>query len=59
MIEYDTVFRARRLVTAAGEDSGCVGVAGGRIAAISPLEAGLDVLPGVRSATAGWGWVVA
>ena len=42
MIEYDTVLRARRLVTAAGEDSGCVGVAGGRIAAISALEAGLD-----------------
>jgi allantoinase len=42
MIEYDTVFRARRLVTAAGEDSGCVGVAGGRIAALSPLQAGLE-----------------
>ena len=42
MIEYDTVFRARRLVTAAGEGSGCVGVAGGRIAAISPLQADLD-----------------
>jgi allantoinase len=42
MIEYDTVLRARRLVTAAGEGSGCVGVAGGRIAAITPLEAGLD-----------------
>jgi allantoinase len=42
MTGYDTVFRARRLVTAAGEDSGCVGVVGGRIAAISPLEAGLD-----------------
>ncbi|HEX3202779.1 MAG TPA: allantoinase AllB [Actinomycetes bacterium] len=42
MIEYDTVLRARRLVTATGEDSGCVGVAGGRIAAISALEAGLD-----------------
>ena len=42
MIAYDTVLRARRLVTAAGEDSGCVGVAGGRIAAISPLEGGLD-----------------
>ena len=42
MTGYDTVFRARRLVTAAGEDSGCVGVAGGRIAAISPLEAGPD-----------------
>jgi allantoinase len=42
MIEYDTVFRARRLVTAAGEESGCVGVAGGRIAALSPLQAGLE-----------------
>ncbi len=42
MTEYDLVFRARRLVTAAGEDSGCVGVAGGRIAAIAPLEAGLE-----------------
>ena len=42
MIEYDTVFRARRLVTAAGEESGCLGVAGGRIAALSPLEAGLE-----------------
>ena len=41
MIEHDTVFRARRLVTATGEGSGCVGVAGGRIAAIAPLEAGL------------------
>jgi allantoinase len=42
MIEYDTVFRARRLVTAAGAGSGWVGVAGGRIAAISPPEAGLE-----------------
>jgi allantoinase len=42
MIEYDTVFRARRLVTAVGEGSGWVGVAGGRIAAISPPEAGLE-----------------
>jgi allantoinase len=42
MIEYDTVFRARRLVTAAGEESRCLGVAGGRIAALSPLEAGLE-----------------
>jgi allantoinase len=39
---YDTVLRARRLVTAAGETSGCVGVTGGRIAAIAPLEAGLE-----------------
>jgi allantoinase len=42
MIEHDIVFRARRLVTAAGETSGCVGVAGGRIAALLPLTAGLD-----------------
>ncbi|HEX8133660.1 MAG TPA: amidohydrolase family protein, partial [Actinomycetes bacterium] len=42
MADFDTVFRARRLVTAAGERSGCVGVADGRIAAISPLETGLD-----------------
>jgi allantoinase len=38
---YDTVLRARRMVTAAGEGSGCVGVTGGRIAAVEPLEAGL------------------
>jgi allantoinase len=38
---YDTVFRARRLVTATGERSGCVGVTDGRIAATAPLEAGL------------------
>jgi allantoinase len=42
MIDFDAVFRARRLVTADGERSGCVGVAGGRIAAVAPLEAGLD-----------------
>jgi allantoinase len=40
--EFDTVFRARRLVTPAGEASGCVGVAGGRIAAVAPLEASLE-----------------
>jgi allantoinase len=40
--DFDTVFRARRLVTAAGEASGCVGVADGRIAAVTPLEAGLE-----------------
>jgi allantoinase len=39
---YDTVLRARRMVTAAGETSGCVGVTDGRIAAIAPLEAGLE-----------------
>jgi allantoinase len=39
---HDTVLRARRLITAAGEGSGCVGVTGGRIAAVAPLEAGLE-----------------
>jgi allantoinase len=39
---YDTVFRARRLVTAAGPGSGCVGVADGRIAAVEPLDARLQ-----------------
>jgi len=39
---YDTVLRARRMVTAAGETSGCVGVTDGRIAAMAPLEAGLE-----------------
>jgi allantoinase len=42
MSEYDTVFRARRLVTAAGEAGGCVGVTDGRVAALAPLEAGLE-----------------
>jgi allantoinase len=42
MIEYDTVFRARQLVTAAGEGSGWVGVMDGRIAVIAPPEAGLE-----------------
>jgi allantoinase len=42
MIRYDTVFRARRLVTAAGEGSGWVGVKDGRIAAIAPPEADLE-----------------
>jgi allantoinase len=42
MTQYDTVFRARRLVTEAGEGSGCVGVADGRIAAVQPLAARLE-----------------
>jgi allantoinase len=42
MTDLDTVFRARRLVTPAGEASGCVGVAGGRIAAVAPLTAALE-----------------
>jgi allantoinase len=40
--QYDTVFRARRLASAAGEGSGCVGVAEGRIAAVEPLDARLE-----------------
>jgi allantoinase len=39
---FDLVFRARRLVTAAGEAAGSVGVTGGRIAAVEPLEARLE-----------------
>jgi allantoinase len=36
---FDLVFRARRVVTPAGEVAGCVGVRDGRVAAIEPLEA--------------------
>ena len=39
---YDVVFRARRLVTAAGESGGWVGVTGGRIAAVEPPETRLE-----------------
>ena len=39
---FDLVFRAPRVVTAAGEVARCVGVRDGRIAAIEPLEAGLS-----------------
>jgi allantoinase len=42
MTQYDAVFCARRLVTEAGEGSGCVGVADGRIAAVEPLDARLE-----------------
>lgn len=38
----DLVFRARRVITAAGEVARCVGVRDGRIAAIEPFEAALD-----------------
>jgi allantoinase len=37
----DLVFRAPRVVTAAGEVARCVGVRDGRVAAIEPLDAGL------------------
>jgi allantoinase len=39
---FDLVFRAPRVVTAAGEVAGCVGVRDGRVAAIEPLEAALS-----------------
>jgi allantoinase len=39
---FDLVLRARRAVTPAGETAVCVGVTGGRIAAVEPLAAGLD-----------------
>jgi allantoinase len=39
---YDTVLRARRLVTAGREQAGCVGISDGRIIAVEPLESGLE-----------------
>ncbi|RFU20491.1 allantoinase AllB [Geodermatophilus marinus] len=42
MARYDTVLRARRLVTAGREQAGCVGVTDGRIAAVGPLESDLE-----------------
>jgi allantoinase len=39
---FDLVFRAPRVVTAAGEVPRCVGVRDGRVAAIEPLEAKLS-----------------
>jgi allantoinase len=39
---FDLVFRAPRVVTAAGEVSRCVGVRGGRVVAIEPLPAELS-----------------
>jgi allantoinase len=39
--EFELVFRAPRVVTAAGEVARCVAVRDGRVAAIEPLEAGL------------------
>jgi allantoinase len=41
-VRYDLVFRARRVVTAAGEVARCVAVSDGTIVAIEPLEAALD-----------------
>jgi allantoinase len=40
--QYDTVLRARRLVTAGREQAGCVGVTDGRIATVGPLESDLE-----------------
>ena len=42
MRHLDLVFRAPRVITAAGEVARCVGVADGTIVAIEPLEAALD-----------------
>jgi allantoinase len=39
---YDLVFRARRVITAAGETARCVAVLDGRIAAVEPFEAQLE-----------------
>jgi allantoinase len=39
---YDLVFRARRVITAAGEVARCVAVLDGRIAAVEPFEAQLE-----------------
>ena len=39
---FDLVFRAPRVVTAAGEVARCVGVRGGRVAAVEPLAAELS-----------------
>jgi allantoinase len=38
---FDVVFRAARVVTAAGETAACVAVRDGRVAAVEPLGAGL------------------
>jgi allantoinase len=38
---FDLVFRAARVVTAAGETAACVAVRDGRVAAVEPLGAGL------------------
>ena len=42
MAQYDTVLRARRLVTNGREQAGCVGVTDGRIAAVAPPGSDLD-----------------
>ncbi len=41
MTELDVLFRAPRVITAAGEVARCVGVAGGRVVAIEPLDSEL------------------
>ena len=42
MTELDLVFRARRVITTAGEAARCVGVRNGSIVAIEPYDAELD-----------------
>ena len=57
MSAFDLVFRAPRVITAAGEVARCVAVRDGRVAAVEPLRAALtgeetitladdEVLPG-------------
>ena len=41
MTDFDLVFRARRVVTVAGEVARCVGVRDGRVAAIEPYDSDL------------------
>jgi len=48
MTDFDLVIRAPRVITAAGEVSRCVGVRGGRVAAIEPLSSALS---GVQTVT--------
>jgi dihydroorotase-like cyclic amidohydrolase len=52
---FELVFRAPRVVTAAGEVPGCVGVRDGRVAAVEPLTAGLS---GERTVALGDGEVL-
>jgi allantoinase len=41
-MSHDLVVRARRVVTTAGEVARCIGVTGGTVAAIEPLESELE-----------------
>ena len=45
MADFDLVFRARRVITAAGEVARCIGVRDGRVAAIEPYGSDMDGPP--------------